>query len=291
MSPYASIFQKLSRPLLPQPTGVSPLLSRQEGIRAVLFDIYGTLIISGSGDVGTTGEVGRAAAAKDAFAAMGLELPSSADDVVAAFLRVIEEHQKIAKERNIIHPEVDIIEVWRNVCPGDPMDGNSRDDTPRDPARLAVEFEARANPVWQMPGLEPCLAALRDREQVLGIISNAQFFTLELFPALIGKTIDDLGFDPHLRYYSYEHRHAKPSEHMYRLAAESLTSRGIEPAEVLYIGNDMRNDMLPAAAVGFRTVLFAGDARSLRLREEDPACAAFQPNAIVTHLSQIVDLI
>jgi putative hydrolase of the HAD superfamily len=56
------------------------------------------------------------------------------------------------------------------------------------------------------------------------------------------------------------------------------------------LGNDMRNDIVPAARTGFQTVLFAGDARSLRLRSESPECKALRPNAIVTHLAQLCGL-
>lgn len=35
--------------------------------------------------------------------------------------------------------------------------------------------------------------------------------------------------------------------------------------EIFYLGNDWKKDVVPATAVGFRTGLFAGDVRSLRL--------------------------
>ena len=48
--------QKLLRPsaeLSPLPTGVKASGEPLDGIKGVVFDIYGTLLISGSGDVGT----------------------------------------------------------------------------------------------------------------------------------------------------------------------------------------------------------------------------------------------
>ena len=44
----------LCRPLLPEPSGERARLVPLPGIRAVLFDVYGTLLISGSGDIGTS---------------------------------------------------------------------------------------------------------------------------------------------------------------------------------------------------------------------------------------------
>jgi putative hydrolase of the HAD superfamily len=64
--------------------------------------------------------------------------------------------------------------------------------------------------------------------------------------------------------------------------------RNIAPAEALYLGNDARKDIHPAASLGFRTALFAGDARSLRLRESEPGL--LPPDAILTELSQIISI-
>jgi putative hydrolase of the HAD superfamily len=56
---------------------------------------------------------------------------------------------------------------------------------------------------------------------------------------------------------------------------------------VLYIGNDIRNDIWPADRLGCRTALFAGDARSLRLREDDERLSDVKPDRVVTALGQI----
>jgi putative hydrolase of the HAD superfamily len=118
----------------------------------------------------------------------------------------------------------------------------------------------------------------------MGIVSNAQFYTRELFPALLERSTDDCGFAADLQIYSYEQGFAKPGQYLYRLAAQRLATRGIVPSEALYVGNDMLNDIAPAQRAGFRTALFAGDARSLRLRAEDPQVDGIRPDLVVTRL-------
>ena len=49
----------------------------------------------------------------------------------------------------------------------------------------------------------------------------------------------------------------------------------------------MLNDILPATKCGFRTALFAGDARSLRLRDQDSRVADITPDIIATDLAQL----
>ena len=85
------------------------------------------------------------------------------------------------------------------------------------------------------------------------------------------------------------HRRAKPGTFLYEHAAERLAGKGVEPRDVLYVGNDLLNDCTPAQQVGFRTALFAGDARSLRLREGDGRVGETRPTVTVTDLRQIVE--
>ena len=122
----------------------------------------------------------------------------------------------------------------------------------------------------------------------MGIISNAQFYTAYLFKWFLGSDLNDLGFDPELVYYSYQYEIAKPSPILFQLAAQKLKERGITPPCVLYIGNDMLNDIYPAKAIGFQTALFAGDRRSLRLRADDPRCKHLRADLVITDLDQLI---
>jgi putative hydrolase of the HAD superfamily len=66
---------------------------------------------------------------------------------------------------------------------------------------------------------------------------------------------------------------------------------GIEPPQTLYVGNDMLKDITPASRIGFRTALFAGDARSFRMRENDERVKDFQPDLVVTELTQLLQVL
>jgi len=56
---------------------------------------------------------------------------------------------------------------------------------------------------------------------------------------------------------------------------------------VLYVGNDVRNDVAPARSCGCRTALFAGDRRSLRERSDEPDCAGVRADVTLTALEQL----
>jgi putative hydrolase of the HAD superfamily len=70
-----------------------------------------------------------------------------------------------------------------------------------------------------------------------------------------------------------------------------LEEMRIAPAKVVYVGNDMLNDIMPAKHAGFQTALFAGDKRSLRLRQDDSRCNGIIPDLVFTHLMELAELI
>ena len=140
-----------------------------------------------------------------------------------------------------------------------------------------------------MPDAQPVIEELHRRGLVLGIVSNAQFYTPLLFEAFFLQSTEQLGFDPDLSFFSYQHRQAKPGTWLYEQLVDALAARELDPAQILYIGNDALKDIHPAAQLGFRTALFAGDERSLRLREDHKDL--LPPDAVITKLRQIFELV
>jgi putative hydrolase of the HAD superfamily len=142
-----------------------------------------------------------------------------------------------------------------------------------------------------MPNLEKMLSACKKSKILLGIISNAQFYTPYLFEWFLDSNLRDLGFHQDLTIFSYKSGHAKPSEFMFKYTAEKLKNLDIPAESTLYMGNDMLNDIYPAEKAGFKTALFAGDARSLRLRKNSPQCRNLSPDLVITDLIQLLEYI
>ncbi len=264
-------------PLSPLPTDLKPAGRLQQSVQAVLFDIYGTLFISGSGDIGTMRQQNRSQKIERLVRKYRLTLPP--EELTEAFFEQIETAHREKKKEGIEAPEVEIDRIWMAVL--------GIDDR-RLARRFAVEYELIVNPVYPMPGAEETLSGLRKRELFLGVVSNAQFFTPWLFSWFFGKSSEGLGFDSGLLIYSYRFGHAKPSPTLFHAAAERLRALGVSPGQALMVGNDMKNDVAGAQKAGFQTALFAGDARSLRMREDDPECRDFRPDLVVTELKQIL---
>ncbi|MBC2713324.1 MAG: HAD family hydrolase [Desulfosarcina sp.] len=273
-----AIFERYIRPLDPIPTGVVPDLSKMQRFSAMLFDVYGTLLISGAGGIGykqaPTESVDEV---RNLLRRYGINRsPGSFAD---ALNRVIGRAHEISHKQGIDYPEVDIVRIWQQVLGSDDM------PLVKD---FALEYELIVNPVYPMPGLEDLLLACSTRNIPMGIISNAQFYTVYVLEQFFGATLEERGLDQRLLFFSWREGHAKPSTFMFNRAKAILVGMGIPAASVLYVGNDMRNDMLSAKAVGFKTALFAGDRRSLRQREADDRCRDLSPDLTVTDLRQLI---
>jgi putative hydrolase of the HAD superfamily len=285
--------RRLSCQLKPQPTGFPAHLAALADIRAVIFDIYGTLFISGSGDIGPASAEQNEQALREALSVVGLPVEQLRDNSRTTQILVdsIQEAQAVRRSQGIEFPEVDIIAVWQQVLMKLFKKDLSLAFSDAQVRRLAIEYECRTNPVWPMPGLRDTLETLRAAGRQLGIVSNAQFYTPLMFHALLDATPDELGFDPRLCAWSYEALQGKPSVNLFQQVLNELaTAHGIRPQQTLYVGNDMLKDIWPATRLGCKTALFAGDRRSLRLREDDERCQGLKPDLVIDHLSQLAQL-
>jgi putative hydrolase of the HAD superfamily len=266
-------------PLTPLPTASRASGTLDGKIECVLFDIYGTLFISGSGDISIAKNI-PPKKTKLAKLIRKFRIDSTPEELITHLFFNIEETHGVLKKKGIDYPEVQIDRIWMQVL--------KNDDVNRVRA-FALEFELIVNPVFPMPHLAPLLSACRERKLWMGMISNAQFYTPYLFQWFLDADLEALGFCTDLVFFSYQFGYAKPSLFLFDLAASKLREKGVREHTVLYVGNDMLNDIYPAATTGFKTALFAGDSRSLRLRKDEPKCKHLSADVVITDLIQLLD--
>ena len=297
--PFMRSWLETLPPLDPRPTRIIPRFNGIPDVRAILFDIYGTLLISDSGDVDVAQF--KEEAVLKAFEEGHIEIPPDvppgkvSSRSVELFKSTIQDMHRDAKEGGIPFPEVDIVRVWQELVIRLEREGSAIRLPISDYERCAVVFEMLCNPVYPMPGLGELLTELGRADIHLGLVSNAQFFTPLTLSYFLNGTIAEgemvRPFDPKLTFYSYRYLRAKPDLYLFELAREQLALFGVTPGQTLYLGNDMLNDIWAASQIGFKTVLFAGDARSLRLRRDRDQVRNLLPDAVITELNQLARLL
>lgn len=286
-----SRFKALSKPMEPVSAGEKPVLQNLKGIAYVIFDFYGTLFISGVGDIGIDDGKRDTDVLLEALHSCGFSADhNAAERGYQLYETEVQREQERLKRSGIAFPEPVIESVWLNVLGSMKKKGILSGELSIETARLfSVEFEVRMNPVWPMPGLKQALHDIHSKGINLGIISNSQFYTPIAFESLVGETLENLGFTQDLLHWSYKEKRKKPSLEFYKLFLNRLSSKYTHstPESVLFIGNDMLKDIWPAATLGMKTALFAGDNRSLKWRKNEARCRDLKPDLVITELSQI----
>lgn len=228
------------------------------GIRAVIFDVYGTLLLGG-GPVKSDETV--EADLAEVLARHGVKGPENLTHALAA---AVTEHHRRSKCN---FPEIDLHQLLSTVLGA------------KVPLELFVALENIRQPTRLMPGAREAFDALGHLP--LGLISNAQANTVPVLEIELGagRFADDLTV------LSYRHGIAKPSPQLYSILVSALERRGIPSDAAVIVGNDPGHDILPAKALGFRTVLMAADRDSLRPGNADEA------DAVITDLRQLAGLL
>jgi len=286
---YINLIKNLVRPLTPLPTKLVPRL-KPIRIRAVIFDLYGTLFISKAGDVGSDAAADDEQAFIEALTDGGwnpADIGCKSADIAHLFRAEIKKTRNRRRGQGIRYPEVNILQIWSTLLTSLKLASGDGQNI----SRTAVSYECRVNPIWPMPGMPGIITTLQEKGLKLGIISNAQFYTPLIVEALTGSPPEGLGFDPDLIIWSYQKLEGKPSLFLFEQLDGYLFQQNIHSHEILYIGNDMLKDIQPAARSGWRTALFAGDSRSLRLHKDNTRVRNVRPDLIITNLNQLIEVI
>lgn len=221
-------------------------------IRVVICDVYRTIldVLPPPPDAATRWRE---------LAAMvpGLVEPPRLEDVSVRCREIVARDHAAAHERGIHFPEV----IWPDVMlralpPLASLDISVREE-------FMIRHIQLLREVALASGVTEFLRACCERGWPLGIASNAQHYTLhELESALGSVGLSSSIFDPDLVVWSFRSGFSKPDPHVFQILAARLASRGIEPAEILMIGDRCDNDIEPARAFGWRTALIGPDGTS-----------------------------
>lgn len=259
MVSWLSILQEfqVDEPAPTNPEGYVPALEPKP--KAILFDVYGTLVCPRAGDLD---EQAKLASGEESFIATAERFGFSEEMGLKWhewFFEAIKAEHKEQERKGIVPAEVLVDRIWAEMIAragGDP--------TVSPPRMLAAYRELMANPVRPFSGAAETLAKLKRKGIMLGLASNSQFYTLPI----LGKVLDikpEEFFDAELTFLSFRLGFSKPSPYFFRLIRTRALYLGLRPEEVLVVGNDCENDVLPATAHGLQALLFWGNAQSVRL--------------------------
>src|SRR4030042_5396708 len=175
---YITKFLSESVEMRPVPSLLKPLIKVDKAIKAVVFDIYGTILISASGDIDEF-EISTENL-KASFDAAGIELDASLREPKAVLAEMLESFKMLIKNfhqaersEDMSYPEIDVLNIWGQI-----INDNVKNNRLILNGLLCIKcftfvFEVLSNRVYPMPGMNDVINQLADKNLPLGIISNA----------------------------------------------------------------------------------------------------------------------
>ena len=140
---------------------------------------------------------------------------------------------------------------------------------------VALDHSAYSRSITVEPVVLDTLDRLRGQGTRLGLVSN-----LTLLPRLVREDLDRMSLGSRLdaTVFSSEVGVRKPDPRIFR---EALQRLGSQPAETVFVGDRLYDDVGGAQAVGMRAVL----THQFR-QEEDPD---YHPDAVIQHIDRLPD--
>ena len=284
-----------------------PHLVRLPGIRAVLWNVYGTLLNLAGGELYfehpqpliMNVALDKTLQEFKMWASMSRKPGQPADYLGHIYQQVLLE-QKTVTIGGEKYPETSSEKVWEAIIKklfqkDYKFDAGFFGSLNEFSRKVAYFFHASLQGTACYPGAAETLQYVNRKKLTQGLLADAQCFTtVQLQRGLINQDPDaklDALIPVDKRWLSYELRAKKPSERLFRAATDALLEQGIETSEILYVSSRLTQDLVPAKRLGMRIALFAGDKVSLDAKPEQLKDAQSRPDVLLTELNQITEVV
>lgn len=290
------------------PIHATPSIKPMENIRAVTWDLYGTLLRITDGDllfdhpqtIRMEVAMEKTIHEFNMWNSMIRRPGKPSDGLLPKYLNVVHDLQLTSGNQKGDIPEIDATLVWRKLI--DLMnkkeyryDESFYGDTEALTEKIAYFFHSALQGIEAAPGALMTLSAIQEAGLRQAALANAQRFTLvQLTRALRAQgPVPDirLFFPDTLNTLSHEWGIRKPSVSLYAQSIFRFTKLGIEPDQILHIGTRMQDDLATAKSCGLKTVLYAADKTSLKATAEDLKNPDTRPDRLITELTQLRDIL
>ena len=161
--------------------------------------------------------------------------------------------------------------------------------------KIAYFFQLCLQGVEAAPNAAAALTAVSQLGLVQGLLTDAQPFSLIQALRAFGQQsklppLNEL-FDPACLILSCQLGVRKPSATLYDTCVQRFAEKGIQPQEILYVGNRLQSDLAVAKQLGIRTALYVGDKLSLKASSAEINHKDLRPKRLLTDLKQIINIV
>ncbi len=221
-------------------------------IRAVIFDYYNTLI-----DIRTDEEK------QEVFRFLSLYLQYYGVNMNEQTLRAALDHEKrqYLKTKDEAYPEVDLEIVFGNILQKEGI------CNPFGAESCCKLFRLLSRERFQLfPDSLPVLKEIKRNGHPMAVVSDAQ----KVFCLEEGEMLGLNQFFDHI-VLSTQYGFRKPDPRLFTIACSLLD---VEPAQAVYVGDDLRKDVKGAQKAGMMAVLVSRNQMNLEMENKPDFCAS-----------------
>jgi hypothetical protein len=294
-------------PPSPHRPRAKPSLTRMPTVRAVTWNLYGTLLNIFGGQLlfeHPNNFVMDIALDKTVqefkmWGSMSRKPGHPADYMGAIYRRVLTDlrHAPSPGEK---HPEIASERIWEAIVKKLMQKDYKYDvglygSLGEYSRKIAYFFHASLQGTACYDGTAAALELVHHGGLKQGLIADAQCFSfVQLQRGLAQQhcgTAAGFLIEPALRALSCEFGGRVPSERLFKHCLNQFAAKGIAASQVLHVGSRLLLDLAPAKKLGMRTALFAGDKESLQTTGAQLKDPATRPDALLTELPQIAEIV
>jgi len=286
----------------------TPYLKPLQGIAAVTFSVYGTLLHIADGCLlfDHQQQLRMQIALDKTIQEFNMwnsisRKPGAPWEYMLSQYRNLLENQKISRKVSKgEQPEINSAEIWKqlivrlqkNEYTFDESFYGSLEDFS---VKVAYFFHSSLQGLQVMPEVLATLGQLSEQGKKVALFADAQPFTLVQVLRGLGSqgTLPPLSelFTQECFCFSYREGVRKPSASFYQTLIDRFEQLAISPEEILHVGTRIHDDLAIAKQFGMKTALFAGDSLSVQASKEEVRNPETKPDRLITNLNQLAQIL
>lgn len=290
----------------PEPIKARPHLARLDGIRAILWNVYGTLLAIPFGELVfehpqpfvMSMSMEKTISQFKMWGSMSRK-PGQPSEYMLHLYRTQLDELRMAPSPGEKYPEIQAERLWEGLIKklfqkDYQFDASFYGSLNEFSRKVAYFFHASLQGTACYSGAAAAIKAVSNSGIIQGLCADGQCFTTVQLQRGLQSQDETLRLEsvmPDICVLSCDVNAKKPSERLFRAALDRLEERDISPGEVLHVGSRIDKYIVPAKRLGLRTALFAGDRNSLVATPEQLKDPASKPDVLLTELEQIADVV
>ena len=290
------------------PVKAKPAIAPIPGVKAVLWDVYGTLLRTPDGaftlfpepEVRLHVALEKTIHEFNMWNSMYRKPGPPWQSMIQQYRDYADRLGMIATKRKGDFTEVSLVDIWRAIV--DRLfdkeyqyDRSVMGDEDELSEKISWFFHANLQATAARPGAAMAIAQLADSGIRQGLLADAQATTFlqlerglqrEGFEYPISRTLPR-----EARLLSNDLGIRKPSKSLYEQAVSRMAPAGIEADEILHVSCRLEPDLTSAKAAGMKTALLAAEKVGLEAPVRLLKDPKMKPDRLMTDISQISDVV